>query len=270
MLSFWNPDHVQPTGLVDRKTRDNANVWSSQVGQDRTISSLFAAYADDPPFFVDLAANHPLFLSNTRPLERDFGWRGLCVDADEMLAAELVERRACAVAQAIVGSGREKARFKPAPDDGHSAAVKAPDGGTGQITRRLDDLLTQAGAPTRIQYLSLDVEGFEDEVLLTFPLEGWTGWTFEAMTIERPSQKLRSHLRHHRYTYIGDHGWFGDSFWVHESFKGGVARAAEVRNASVKEWGREHCKIMKPFMQSIMTKSGSAGEWARLACSGLI
>ena len=45
-----------------------------------------------PRYFVDLAANHAIYLSNTRSLERDHGWEGTCIEANEQLAyAALVE-----------------------------------------------------------------------------------------------------------------------------------------------------------------------------------
>ena len=33
-------------------------------------------------YFVDLAANNATEASNTRLLERDFGWRGVCIEAN--------------------------------------------------------------------------------------------------------------------------------------------------------------------------------------------
>ena len=31
-------------------------------------------------YFVDLAANHATFISNSFTLERDLGWNGLCIE----------------------------------------------------------------------------------------------------------------------------------------------------------------------------------------------
>ena len=65
--------------------------------------------------------------------------------------------------------------------------------GTSKLsTVTLTDLLRQTGAPPVIDYLSLDVEGFESEVLLGFDLDG--AYTIYTMTIERPDNALQDKL----------------------------------------------------------------------------
>merc|ERR1719433_2070174 len=51
----------------------------SQVGQDMLVQSLLRCKRNG--FFVDLAANDAVKLSNTLMLERDFQWNGICVEA---------------------------------------------------------------------------------------------------------------------------------------------------------------------------------------------
>ena len=61
------------TGDIPIPFQNNtAGWWNSQVGQDYTIERLFRA-VPGPHYFVDLAANHAVHLSNTRALERDHG-----------------------------------------------------------------------------------------------------------------------------------------------------------------------------------------------------
>ena len=40
-------------------------------------------------YFVDLAANDPVRLSNSKTLEAEFGWSGLCIEGDSTLADSL-------------------------------------------------------------------------------------------------------------------------------------------------------------------------------------
>ena len=72
---------------------DVAGRWHSQAGQDRLVLKLLQGKTSG--FFVDLAANDALHLSNTRALERDFGWRGLCIEGNPLLTTRLAQVRDC-------------------------------------------------------------------------------------------------------------------------------------------------------------------------------
>ena len=65
-----------------RFVHDALGTLHSQHGQDATIIKLFGSRRNG--YFVDLAANEPLYLSNTRTLERDFGWRGVCIEGQHL------------------------------------------------------------------------------------------------------------------------------------------------------------------------------------------
>ena len=60
-------------------SNDTTGSWCSQFGQDASIVHLFEGIPG-PRFFVDLAANHAVFLSNTRTLERDVPRAGRLYD----------------------------------------------------------------------------------------------------------------------------------------------------------------------------------------------
>ena len=55
--------------LVEPKSSDHDTygTWHGQSGQDRTIAKLFEDKRNG--YFVDLASNEPIYLSNTRALE---------------------------------------------------------------------------------------------------------------------------------------------------------------------------------------------------------
>ena len=74
------------TGKQSFEQNDTAGEWHGQVGQDFTIVQLYKEieHWKHPLYFVDLAANHPVLLSNTRALERDYNWKGVCIDAKKM------------------------------------------------------------------------------------------------------------------------------------------------------------------------------------------
>ena len=59
-------------------------------------------------------------------------------------------------------------------------------------TISLDDFLTQNGAPKVIDYLSIDTEGSEYEILRTFPFDKWT---VRFITVEHNYTPLRDAIR---------------------------------------------------------------------------
>lgn len=86
--------------LADPRSPRRA-LWHSQIGQDK----LAAEVAEFRPggVFVDVGASDGVTLSNTLALERDFGWRGVCLEADPTTAAVLrLNRPGCTVVEAAV------------------------------------------------------------------------------------------------------------------------------------------------------------------------
>ena len=236
---------MNSSAAARRFVHDAPGTWHSQFGQDRTIHELFADCRSC--YFVDCAANEPLFLSNTRALERDYGWRGVCIEGNAVLVRKLEQHRSCRVVHTLVGDmdGAEVV-FSVRPDGVQSGFSRVLVNATEESiqleaerlrnrsaeplklerhkTLRLATILDRAHAPATIDYLSLDVEGHEEAVLGRFPF-GKEGWTFRAMTVERPSDTLRATLRTHGMHYVRNHGAHGDEFWVHASMR---ARAAAL------------------------------------------
>ena len=71
----WHPIHVfygEKSGLGAPDTQK----WFAQVHQDEIVVDLVGKDG----FFIDLAANDAKELTNTLSLERDYGWRGLCIE----------------------------------------------------------------------------------------------------------------------------------------------------------------------------------------------
>jgi hypothetical protein len=238
---------------------DKRGEFHSQFQQDRLVKTVIFTDAEQRPrFFIDLAANHPIYKSNTRALERDAGWQGLCVDGNEEFLMLLVKHRRCQVVGAIVTSAtNERVRFRrwigvggqsgtwhhglsgvvgydnKEQHEGHNHLLRG--GVTARdfegLTVKFSTLLETHNAPKEIGFLSLDVEGAEDAVLGdAFP---WDQYTFLAMTIERPQPSLRKRLRAHGYHRVCTMA--EDMIYVHKSFPGGVAAVVErVRAAAPK------------------------------------
>ena len=74
--------------------------WHSQAEQDQAIVRIFRGKRAG--YFVDLAANAAVKLSNSLALERDFGWHGLCIEPNPIYWYGLAHRR-CDVVAGVVG-----------------------------------------------------------------------------------------------------------------------------------------------------------------------
>ena len=76
------------------------------------------------------------------------------------------------------------------------------------------NILQYVKAPRVIEYLSLDVERYEYEVLKNFDF-GF--YTFLMMSIERPNEKLHKLLISAGYTYFICFASFGDVGYIHKT-----------------------------------------------------
>ncbi len=145
----------------------------SQFGEDILVWKYFGNKTDG--FFIEVGANDPENLSQTRLLESN-GWQGILVEPQSVCCEQLRRVRPRAhVFQVACGAPeqRGKALFQLSQQ---SSKLTTP--GTGgqsesQVEVRvmtLDDILEQTPHP-RIDFLSIDVEGFELNVLRGFNLE---------------------------------------------------------------------------------------------------
>ena len=207
----FHPLYVIAHALND--PADRPGQWTSTSGQDATVQTLLGyggRASQQAPYFVELGAHHPISGSNTRALERDYGWRGLCIEANPRLHGPLLAHRACTVIAAAVSDTEQSASLVEA-----GAATQVRKGGSaayGQIeTVQFSRILRQFEVPRNISYLSLDVEGHEEQVMRSFPFQTFR---MRLLTVERPPESLRSKLRSEGYAHACNHGLYGDELWV--------------------------------------------------------
>jgi FkbM family methyltransferase len=131
-------------------------------------------------FYVEVGANDPRFLSQTWHLE-EAGWRGILVEPQPDRAEQLRQHRPHSqVVQAACSSPEragEAVLHIVSGADGLSSLTKHLDDPTVKYDRQekvkvltLDQILEQAGNP-RIDFVSIDTEGTELDVLKGFNLE---------------------------------------------------------------------------------------------------
>ena len=157
----------------------------SQLGQDLWV--LERSQYKRGGFFIEFGATDGLALSNSWLLEKDFGWSGICAEPNPAFFAELQKNRSCQLTPACIGGiSGEEVEFVLADvfggisaygeEDMHSDKREAyrAEGQTLRLTTvSLDEVLTQQNAPREIDYLSIDTEGSEYEILRHFPFDKW-------------------------------------------------------------------------------------------------
>lgn len=133
-----------------------------------------------PGFFVEVGANEPTEGSQTWHLE-SLGWSGVLIEPLPNLAQRLRETRSATVVECAcsspqhAGSTRELfvAGALSSFDPRLMEARASPQGSISVTVKTLDQVLAEAQAPAPIDFLSIDVEGHEVDVLKGFDLERW-------------------------------------------------------------------------------------------------
>jgi hypothetical protein len=87
---------------INNSSRPTSNRWHSQARQDELVVALLRNKTDG--YFVDLAANDAMHLSNTYSLERDWAWRGVCIEPNPIYWYNLSAYRSCTKIAAVVGN----------------------------------------------------------------------------------------------------------------------------------------------------------------------
>jgi hypothetical protein len=225
-----NASHIVEASSISSQYYEQTR-WFSQVRQDEVVSRLLRYKRGG--YFIDLAANDAVRISNTYALERDYAWQGLCIEPNPVYWSGLAYR-SCDVVAGVVGESRmEPVQFKfpnrAGPQGGIVGArfdnKEASSYGEDQtrFTVRLDEILKRFGAPSIIDYLSLDIEGAEEYVMREFPFDRYT---IHVLTVERPDEALSSLLVQNGYKVLKQLKKWGETVWIHESAEDMIDRSA--------------------------------------------
>ncbi len=202
----------------------------SQVGQDLFV--LFSLAWKRSGYFVEFGATNGVSLSNSHLLEKDFGWNGILAEPAKVWHTELVKNRTAIIdfdcvwkesGQELQFAVAENAEFSTlgnfAASDAHKNARKSA-AWQSVKTVSLNDLLERHSAPDIIDYLSVDTEGSEFEILKAFD---FGRRVVSVITCEHNFSNQRQNIYDlliaNGYTrvYEGLSRW--DDWYVHESLR---------------------------------------------------
>lgn len=141
-------------------------------------------FEDDKLFFVDVGAHDGVSSSNTGHFEIDLEWNGICIEPNPQVFEQLKKNRKCKLYNCCVGSSNDEVNFLLISgyaemlsgiyseyDEKHLQRIESEiqkHGGKKEIikieSKSLKTILKE-NKVAKVDYLSIDVEGAELEVL---------------------------------------------------------------------------------------------------------
>ncbi len=207
---------------------DNEHLQKSQLRQDLFV--LFITKLKRDGFFVEFGACDGVELSNTLTLEKDFNWKGILAEPSISWHDELFNNRSCHIdkravwkesneelyfvevenVKTISGIDTElfKTNFTDLRESVHNKKFKVK-------TITLKDLLIEYNTPKQIDYLSIDTEGTEFEIISGFD---FNEYDIKIITVEHffnveEKNKIYDYLKQFNYERVltelsGQDDWY--------------------------------------------------------------
>jgi len=188
-VAHWRdlvPTYPSPTRQRNERAeflafcRAHGAIGHGQLFQDLWV--LYETEQQSSGYFVEFGAVDGFAHSNTLLLERQFGWRGILAEANPSMAKALEKNRIASVdTRCVWRKSDEFVELLVTPDPEFSTLIGLAQSDQHFTTERMSgemhrvrtvslaDLLEQHDAPRVIDYMSVDTEGSEYEILSAFP-----------------------------------------------------------------------------------------------------
>jgi FkbM family methyltransferase len=189
-------------GLSAVEARKAYKSSKSQLGQD--LLALIGSGAKDKGFFVEFGSADGVALSNSYLLEKEFCWSGILCEPSRSWHEDLKRNRSCIVDTRCVYSRTgeqisfsenyigELSGITEFNGDGHHGILDRTTTSYQVETISLLDLLKHHNAPKHIEFLSVDTEGSEFEILNAFD---FSQYSFGAICVEHNYLANRSKVK---------------------------------------------------------------------------
>lgn len=158
----------------------------------QSLQDLFALYCHPvgQGFFVEFGASDGQTISNTLMLEKEMGWTGIISEPAQVFRSSLESQRSCSIDfRCVTSRSGEVALFEEHTNPDNSRILTSDLGGRRASSAKvyevetvsLEDLLKQHHSPKQINFLSIDTEGSEFDILANFD---FASFKIEALSIE--------------------------------------------------------------------------------------
>jgi hypothetical protein len=206
--------------------------FHSQWGQDEFVFNVLKGKKKG--FFVDIGAYDGVTISNTYFFEKYLEWDGICVEPNPSTFETLISNRKCqCIRKGIAPYNREVELllngWSSAIDDNFTSSEILKEGHNSVIIEAvtINDLFLTHSVPRIFDYLSIDIEGGEMEVIKTLNFDKWR---FDILTYEHNThlinhenyqkmietkKEMERFLSGKGYEHIKDYE--GDGFFLHNS-----------------------------------------------------
>lgn len=205
----------------------------SQIMQDLWV--CFELREKRGGFFVEFGATNGLKNSNTWLLETQLGWQGILAEPNPVWHADLTANRTAHIDHRCVSSASgEMVTFITTNDvDPELSAIADFSGGDhfsdvrqqGEriqvATISLKGLLDEYGAPAEIDYISIDTEGSELEILTNYDFSR----RFKLISVEQNKKTeagIQALLERHGYVRVFEQFSQWDGWYVSEELRRGM------------------------------------------------
>jgi FkbM family methyltransferase len=170
---------------------ENVDVSRSQLFQDMLVGLLLQGKRNG--FFVEFGATNGMDLSNTYVMESRLQWKGILAEPARCWHGSLKKNRSAVIdTRCVWNKSGESMTFFEADtaelstiSDFRNRDFNKAGRATGKTyeveTVSLNDLLSNHGAPTEIDYMSVDTEGSEFQILNAFDFQKYH---VKIMTVE--------------------------------------------------------------------------------------
>lgn len=168
----------------------------SQANQDKWVCEFFKYKKDG--FFIEIGAYDGIQTSNTYSLEKYLNWNGICIEPELSVFSKLSKNRISKNYNVAITSYDGYCKFKNDKIDIFGYSIKC---------NKLNTLLENTNCPKEIDYISIDIEGEEYNVLQCFD---FNVWDIKLITIEHnlylngPEQKNKLYELLTRNNFIRD------------------------------------------------------------------
>jgi FkbM family methyltransferase len=198
ILKWSDPD--VPNALVGYVLK-NLHLSRAQIQQDLLV--LYALSGKDSGYFVEFGATDGILRSNTYLLEKNHNWSGILAEPGRNWLTALKSNRSAHITNLCVSdSDDQEIEFFESTNPEYSTIAKFRDGDYHIKAREfgqtysvksitLRGLLRKFNAPQYIDYISIDTEGSEYEILSSF---SFNEYSFGVITVEHNFNSNRSSI----------------------------------------------------------------------------